>query len=216
MEAAGHSVAGAAGHGCARAGVQLQLPQKPAQPSRPQPWPRSPTSRTVSPACRAPTHLLPQLVVVALPGQLVLVLGPLGGGGGEQREHSAAGEAGGRPANNMWPQSPKKPRAPRALSARIRARTLSTEGSAGLRGCARSPQVVEGQQETQTAGGTTAPHSPLLVPRPPGAWVALQPLRPGAAASPRSASSCAPQPARGSARSSAAPRRLRTPADTQR
>lgn len=46
VEAVGHSVAGAAGHGCARAGVQLQLPQKPAQPSRPQPWPRSPTSRT--------------------------------------------------------------------------------------------------------------------------------------------------------------------------
>ena len=65
--------------------------------------PPAPEDAEAPPRAGVRTHLLLQLVVVALPGQLVLVLGPLGRG--EQPKPSSAREAGGRPETNTWAQT---------------------------------------------------------------------------------------------------------------
>lgn len=73
------------------------------------------------------------------------------------------------------------------------------------------PRASMGDRPRLNVGTTACPSS--APPRSPCGCAALRSLRPGAAASPRSESSSSLLPALGSARSSAAPRRPRTPAE---
>lgn len=157
-------------------------------------------SGTQAPRREGSAHLLLQLLLVALPGQLVLILGPLGRRG--RQGHISAGSCTqGRPGRASG--------LPRAISL---AQTwgggdLPSDSAlrdfAGLRRlCKAVPRAAlkaDSRAPGTAPGSQSCPEPSPGVRRPPSRPLAL--LRPGAAASPRSGSSSFPRPAPGSARS---------------
>lgn len=85
-----------------RGGACISLPPSPwAQHTRSSGSPRVHTLDSGPPPTPEDAHLLMELVLVALPGQLILVLGPLGR---ERAGHSSPGEGGRRPKAG-WTQT---------------------------------------------------------------------------------------------------------------
>lgn len=129
--------------------------------------------------CQA--HLLLQLVLVALPGQLVLVLGPLGEGGGRvssaARQKPVGGDTAAWPSTGLGAGVSDGPPAPPAelLRAHTRTRALpprsALRGSVGLRRVRGHPWASRGREQTQTASRDHgAPPPRARVPAALTAW----------------------------------------------
>lgn len=128
-------------------------------------------------------HLLLQLVLIALPGQLILVLGPLG------RERVVCTRPGHRSHGPGWDSAgagPKeRPACPNPAALRPGAAASPHSGSSS------APRPAPGPARPSAA--PRRPHTPARhTSRPePRAWPGLPPRRPSPAWAPRSRTACA-------------------------
>ena len=132
-----------------------------------------------------------------------------------QHERGSAAEAGGRPQTDVESQTSPGPQTSR-LPPPARLDTCAPRSAQRGRVRGRSHKVIPRPRGVTNRPGLNAGTTeyPGSFPSwPPCARGAERPLQPGAASSPRPESSSFPQLARGSARSSAAPRRPHIPTE---